>query len=309
MPRKLSYEEVKKEIEKTGGKLLSKKYKNAKENLTFECSLCGDDYKNNYDNFKQRRKTTCPKCSKKIGSFKATKTHEQFIEEMKNLVENEYIVMSEYTRALDKVVLKHNCGFEYKVTPANFLNGKRCPKCSGYLGWDKKDTKRFKEEVVGLTGKEYSVMGEYISSLTKINMRHERCGNDYKVTPNDFLSNNRRCPRCNESKGERRIRDFLTKHEVMFKPQYHFHDLKGKSGRVLKFDFATMSNGKLTLIEYDGEFHFERIKNLVTQESFERQKLYDVMKNDYCKDKEIHLVRIPYWQMDEIENILKDAIL
>ena len=32
------------------------------------------------------------------------------------------------------------------------------------------------------------------------------------------------------------------------------------------------------------------------------------MKNDYCKKNNIKLIRIPYWQFDEIEEILKDVI-
>ena len=59
---------------------------------------------------------------------------------------------------------------------------------------------------------------------------------------------------------------------------------------------------------------YEDIKNIV--ESFE-QKLISgkeivsekgYVKNNYCKENNINLLRIPYWQINEIENILNEKI-
>ena len=34
----------------------------------------------------------------------------------------------------------------------------------------------------------------------------------------------------------------------------------------------------------------------------------DNIKNQYCKDNNIKLVRIPYWEFDNIENILEKEL-
>lgn len=47
-----------------------------------------------------------------------------------------------------------------------------------------------------LVGEEYTVIGKYIKTSTKIEMRHNVCGEHWKITPNNFLTKNKRCPNC-----------------------------------------------------------------------------------------------------------------
>ena len=59
------------------------------------------------------------------------KTHDEFLQEVYDLVQNEYSVVGEYSGTTAKIKMKHNkCGFEYIVMPSSFLQGNRCPKCS-----------------------------------------------------------------------------------------------------------------------------------------------------------------------------------
>lgn len=89
--------------------------------------------------------------------------------------------------------MKHNkCGYEYDVKPNVFLNGCRCPQCANKL---KVTTKIYKKKVYNLVKEEYSVIGEYVNNRTKIKMKHNKCGYEYDVKPNSFLSG-RRCPQC-----------------------------------------------------------------------------------------------------------------
>ncbi|MCB2315620.1 hypothetical protein [Clostridium tagluense] len=39
-----------------------------------------------------------------------------------------------------------------------------------------------------------------------------------------------------------------------------------------------------------------------------QQQLHDKIKNNYCKDNNINLIRIPYWEKNNIEQILKSAL-
>lgn len=114
------------------------------------------------------------------------------------------------------------------------------------------------------------------------------------------------CPLCMESKGEKKIREFLIKNNIKYEHQYSFEDLRGRY-KELRFDFAIFDlDNKLTyLIEYDGEFHF---RNVYSEENYKKTKEYDEKKNKYCKSKRIKLIRIPYWEYNEIENILKESL-
>lgn len=62
-------------------------------------------------------------------------------------------------------------------------------------------------------------------------------------------------------------------------------------------------------IEYDGEQHFLKgcFGDTNGQVLLETQKR-DNIKTQYCLDNNIKLVRIPYWEFNNIENILKQAI-
>lgn len=114
--------------------LLSKSYKNTKENLEFRCS-CGKDFETSFEKFKFRHKRQCEQCGIKIRASKLRKSHDDFEKQVKESSNNKYEVLTKYNRDNVHVTMKHlECGHEYKVTPSNFLNGKRCPKCSSSKG-------------------------------------------------------------------------------------------------------------------------------------------------------------------------------
>ena len=162
------------------------KYKNSKTKVLLRHNKCGNEYDVLPSAF--LRGTRCPKCFKN-----KRKTTEQFKEEVYNLVGSEYTVLSEYKNSKTKVLMKHNkCGSSFYTFPNNFLKGNRCPKCAGNM---RKTTRQFSQEVYNLVGDEYSVLGEYVGSNIKILMKHNKCGNEYEVSPSAFLQG-ARCPQC-----------------------------------------------------------------------------------------------------------------
>ena len=40
-----------------------------------------------------------------------------------------------------------------------------------------------------------------------------------------------------------------------------------------------------------------------------RYKKHDMIKNEYCKNKNIPLIRIPYWERDDLECFLFDNLV
>lgn len=56
------------------------------------------------------------------------------------------------------------------------------------------------------------------------------------------------------------------------------------------------------LIEYDGEYHYFPYFGL---EKLLKCKKSDYLKNKFCRENKIRLLRIPYWEFHQINNILK----
>ena len=130
------------------------------------------------------------------------KTHEQYVEEVRELVGDEYTVIGTYKGATEKIRFRHNvCGLEYEVMPNGFTSkGNRCPECAKILkGRQPKMHDTFVAEVYGLVGDEYTILGEYKGSRTKLMMRHNVCGHMWEVAPHLFIAGTR-CPKCAEEK-------------------------------------------------------------------------------------------------------------
>lgn len=107
----------------------------------------------------------------------------------------------------------------------------------------------------------------------------------------------------NRSKGERRIADILTAAELPFQIEYVFPDLMATSGRNLRFDFAVFDDdGEVWfLIEYQGEQHYKAVGKFSGGKGLNRQKFNDRMKVQYCLDRDIPLVIIPYFDYNFLD--------
>lgn len=274
-------------------------YVNAKTKILIRHNDCEYEWEVEPTNFISGNR--CLKCSgrKKL-------SHEEFVSQIYDLVGDEYVVLERYIDNGTPIKIKHVlCNHFYKIKPNNFITGNRCPKCSGLI---RKTTEVFKNEVFSLVKDEFTVLGDYINNHTKIKIRHEKCGKIHEVIPNDFTCGGTRCPRCRESKGEKKISQWLDANNVDYIPQYKFEDCQYK--RKLPFDFAIFNADKkiTSLIEYDGEQHFSARDIFGGQNEFKLVQLRDQIKNNFCKQNNIPLLRIPYWEFDNIESILEKEL-
>lgn len=119
-------------------------------------------------------------------------SNSEFINRVKEEGNNEYIPLSQYVNNKEKILFKHK-DHTFEMTPSHFFRGQRCPICNGKI---KKTNEEFKEEISKLVGSEYTVLGEYINTKTKIKMKHTLCGMDFEVSPKNFINNGNRCPHC-----------------------------------------------------------------------------------------------------------------
>ena len=88
--------------------------------------VCGYEWEIAPGHFRNGRR--CPKCNGRV-----RKDTKYFINEIYEIVGDEYEVMSGYEGAFRYVYFKHNsdrCDNNvFKMTPSDFIQGRRCPKC------------------------------------------------------------------------------------------------------------------------------------------------------------------------------------
>ena len=99
------------------------------------------------------------------------------------------------------------------------------------------------------------------------------------------------------SRGEIKIEEILQSAGLNFKEAYIFPNLVSSSGRPLRFDFAVFDDeGELDfLIEYQGIQHYQAKSKFGGASGLKRQQYNDMKKREYCKNHNLQLVIIPYW--------------
>lgn len=260
---------------------------------------CGFEYETTQSAFIKLGRR-CPKCQ---GGAK--QTLEELKDKVYKLKGDEYSIISDtYKNAQTKILFRHNiCGKTFEMRPANFISnnhtkgnesGNRCPHCFGHIA---RTTEIFKKQVFEKVGFEYSVLGEYVNNNTKIKMQHnsDSCNHIFEMRPKDFLKpNGNRCPKCRSSKGELKSSEWFKNHNINFEHKYKDEDCKNDF--ALEFDFKVYKNdGTFVLYEFDGRLHFEPWDDTEkSKEHLLKQKENDAIKNKFCEENNIKLIRINY---------------
>lgn len=119
-------------------------------------------------------------------------------------------------------------------------------------------------------------------------------------------------PHFSSSNEEYIIEQILNKNNIIFKREVGFPKLISNKGEPLHFDFAIYNNkNELSyLIEFDGRQHFYGVdggKWHAEGNTLEEIQERDEIKNQYCLNNNIPLLRIPYTELKTLN--LKDLKL
>ena len=162
--------------------------------------------------------------------------------------------------------------------------------------------------------KNIQIVSKYNGNKNKVKCKCTQCGYEWSSIASNLMYGGG-CPNCSGSQGEMRIRNYLDDNNLNYEREFSFDDLCGDCNKQLRFDFAIFNeDGTIKcLIEYDGIQHFKPInfwgnEYSHTQIRFETLQRYDNRKNNYCKNNGITLIRIPYTEFDNIENILESRL-
>lgn len=121
------------------------------------------------------------------------------------------------------------------------------------------------------------------------------------------------CENCSQrkSKGEKIISFLLDINNIVYEKEKIFETCKFPNSNYYgRFDFYVNNT---YLIEFDGQQHFmpEKFSNNISEEKakelFLKTQERDNFKNNWCKENNIPLIRIPYFHLDKI--CLNDLLL
>lgn len=200
-------------------------------------------------------------------------------------------------------IIKNTTYIEYKCSNPNhqihttmaynFIEGRGCPEC--YLEDLKVKYRLSKKEVVERIEKYGGKLlnpDDYINANTKnLKIICKKCGNPFVTSYSSFVYyEGQVCPKCSssESRGEYTVRMFLESKNIGFIQEKWFPDCRDIN--PLPFDFYLPDYN--ACIEFDGsQHHYDK---QTFSGGIEYVRKHDKIKNEYCQDKGIRLLRIPY---------------
>lgn len=210
-------------------------------------------------------------------------------------------VLDDYVNDCTKMKMScKKCGKIFYNTLNRFMHYPTCPKCRSRK---RRNTEDYKEEVAKVNPN-IEVLGEFANLATKIKCRCKTHDVIWDVNPQNIL-NGHGCPSCNQSIGEKKIKQILEEMKIDFVYEKTFDDCKDKN--VLAFDFYLKDYN--LCIEFDGLQHFIPIAHFGGEENLRKIQYHDEIKNNYCKQNGIKLLRIKYNKYDKLEEIIKEYLL
>lgn len=215
-------------------------------------------------------------------------------------------LFSEYEGNHYKIKVKGECGHYWDATPNNLLGVKSgCPSCKGLTNTDS-----FVFKMLEKYGTEFEVLGEYKRNTTAIKVKHNKCGHVFSRAPKRLLLHGG-CPNCMQSSGEAFVDRWLYNGGFNYERQYKITNCRNIN--PLPFDFMVENrSGEIILIEVDGPQHFKKSNfwGGDTAKAWENIQRNDNIKNIYCINNGLKLLRLPYWwfRNDRASNELKKAL-
>lgn len=245
------------------------------------------------------KKHGCPKCGRI--SMKNSKVNSNWLDDFIKAHGDKYdyskVIYVGASKKVEIICKKHG---SFLQRPMDHKLGAGCKRC-GVL-----KSRRVKNNIIydfiKTHGDKYDYSKvDYKDTKTKVEIICKEHGSFFQ-RPSSHREGSG-CSKCKNSKGEKEIMCFLDDHNIKYITQYKFDDcLSINLQKKLSFDFFLPE--KNICIEYDGIQHFTSIEKWGGVERYNKQKMNDKIKDEYCIENNIKLLRIPYTNFDSIKKIL-----
>lgn len=246
----------------------------------------------------------CPECAHVAENWL---THDQFVDRIHSRFPT--LTFTSQYQGMGKCidVTCDVCGYEWSPNAESMTTAaySGCPLCARRTT----PPENVFLERLAQTNNKVEYIGGYRAITQKVTVKCVMCGYVWDALPSN-LYKGRGCPHCKSSFGEERIATYLTTHDITYIPQHTFNDCR--SERPLPFDFYVP--GVNMCIEYDGQQHYMPVKfSDISDEQvdalFRSQLNRDFIKDQYCIDNDITLLRIPYTDLERIDEVLDKYLL
>ena len=213
---------------------------------------------------------------------------------------------------------KCECGNEKDVVGSALTSGNTktcgCGKYDGLKKYNQEQSEKSKLKIGTRFGKLEII--EDLGFIPHVEGHNRRgylckcdCGNLKEVTGNS-LSNGHTlsCGQCGlRSKGEYLVQKILEEKGCLFTYDSVYLPLLKETGRRLRFDFIVYNNDEtpIMFIEFDGRQHYTGPDTehwSRTTDTLDSIKERDKIKNKFCLQHNLRLVRIPYWKREITES-------
>jgi len=280
-------------------------YKNIKIPVIITCPIHGEFHQTPDSHLRGKG---CILCGQTRTSNSRRGDLPSFIEEAKKIHGDRYDyskAVYESTHAkLEIICVIHGSFWQ---DPANHKKGVGCPICSGKF---RKTTEQFIIDACARHGNKYDYSKcVYVRAFDKVEIICPVHGSFWQTPAKHTYEDG--CPKCKASKWENLISRLLETQCIPFASEYRIPDCIYK--KPLPFDFAvfidTDKKYLKCLIEYDGEHHYRVSMDWGGENALKEVQRRDSIKTQYCVHNNIKLIRIPYWEKDNIEDILRKELI
>lgn len=252
----------------------------------------------------------CVKCGKRHAAEKMKKS----FTEVKDIVEskNNNVLLNPENyinvNTNNLQVICGSCGETFTTSLSSIMNSDgACRNCGikKSSGLNKLTPQEVENRINSVNNNVLLNPEEYIDNSTlNLNIKCGDCGRTYVTSLSNYEYNQKiRCDCCSQriSVPERKVMSLLDLYKIDYEYNFKFDDCRRI--RPLPFDFYLPQNN--LIIETDGEHHFRPIWG---ENHFIQTKQNDFTKNEYCKLHKIDILRIPYWDFDNIDEILIEKL-
>lgn len=285
--------------------------------LRLQCA-CGTVFQTDLHHFRTQNQRQCPLCGRRNASLKRANPLEDVRQRLRG-IGCEYVA-GEYINRSSKLTIRCTCGHLRTLSMNSVFYAKKpftglCEACSIRRQHD--TTRMNLDDVrVLLAAKGLELLSEsYENAKTPLRMRC-LCGREFESTYDLIRSGDKRpcCRICagRISAGEQAVMAWLDAHAIPYVREKTFPQCRA-GAKPFRFDFYLPT--KNVCIEYDGQGHFKIVNysgkgdsdDLIRTLLDTRER--DLLKNRFCEEHGIGLIRIRYDEFDDIPRILSDKLI
>lgn len=290
-----------------------KDIKNIDQHLTFRCGICGREFNLTWHSFVHKNDKCCNICFRQKKSAGETNTrHINSNRFHQAALSNGLAILDDCKiKCHDKVIVQDVDGYRGLISTQIILKGQsfeRFGKRNPYA-LDNLRIFAFKKRWdCVIHNQEYNGHDYPIRVMCS-------CGNDFEVTVDHFVAGKYKCNECRvkQSAIADKVELWLNENLVKYVKEKRFDDCVGKSKKTLPFDFYLPEYN--SCIEVDGIGHYRPVafngNKQDAEKVYQKRVENDAIKDKYCKDNNIKLLRLPFWvlEKDEYNEYLKNFIL